>query len=49
MAKNPKLTPEGKKVLKVLETRYDMSQENAIQLMKDGGPLFAQLMKLLAK
>lgn len=44
-----KLTSEGKKLVKVLESRYGMSRENAIQLLKDGGPLFAQLLKPLCK
>jgi hypothetical protein len=35
------LTPEGKQVLSILQTEYQMNQAAALKLMKDGGQLLA--------
>lgn len=35
------LTPEGRQVLSILQTEYQMTQAAALKLMKDGGQLLA--------
>ena len=34
------LTPEGRLVLQILMVEYQMNQDAALRLMKDGGQLF---------
>lgn len=35
------LTPEGRQVLSILQTEYQMTQDAALKLMRDGGKLLA--------
>lgn len=37
LKKSSALTPEGKRVLKMLMERYGMSEPNAVKLLHDGG------------
>ncbi len=39
-----KLSPDGKRVLQILQTEYQMSEEAAMRLIKDGGQMFAVAM-----
>lgn len=35
------MTPEGKQVLSILQTQYQMNQDAALRLMRDGGEMLA--------
>jgi hypothetical protein len=35
------LTPEGKQVLSILQTEYQMPKDSALRLMRDGGQMLA--------
>jgi len=39
-----KLTPEGKRVLQILQVEYLMTKEAALRLIRDGGILLATAM-----
>lgn len=35
------MTPEGRQVLQILQTEYQMTKDAALRLMRDGGQLLA--------
>lgn len=43
------LSADGIRVLNLLMNRYGMTESNALQLMKDGGPALALALMVLAR
>ena len=41
LLKSQNLTPEGKRVLQILQVEYQMNKDAALRLMRDGGTLLA--------